>query len=35
MAPGRSDPHRLHPTARVVGTRVVYDQDEPEQQRLA
>lgn len=35
MARGRSDPHRLHPTARVVGTRVVYDQDEPEQQRLA
>jgi uncharacterized protein (DUF488 family) len=27
-------PHRIHPAARVVGTRLVYDVSEPEQQAL-
>jgi uncharacterized protein (DUF488 family) len=34
MEGGRRDPHRLHPAARVVGTRVVYDRPGPEQQGL-
>jgi uncharacterized protein (DUF488 family) len=33
--PGRSEPHRLHPVARLEGTTVIYDRREPEQQRLA
>jgi uncharacterized protein (DUF488 family) len=33
--PGRSEPYRPHPAARVEGTMVIYDRGEPEQQRLA
>jgi uncharacterized protein (DUF488 family) len=29
LGPGRSEPHRLHPAARLEGTRVVYDLAEP------
>jgi uncharacterized protein (DUF488 family) len=35
MAPGRGEPHRLHPAARLDGTAVIYDREQPEQQRLA
>ncbi len=35
MVEGRREPHRLHPTARPEGTRVIYDQENPEQQRMA
>jgi uncharacterized protein (DUF488 family) len=35
LAPGRSEPHRLHPAARLDGTAVIYDREQPEQQRLA
>jgi len=34
MEGGGLEPHRLHPAARVDGTRVVYDRPEPEQQGL-
>jgi uncharacterized protein (DUF488 family) len=30
----RTEPHRLHPAARLEGERVVYDRAEPEQQPL-
>jgi uncharacterized protein (DUF488 family) len=32
---GQGDTHRLHSAARLLGTRVIYDQEDPEQQRLA
>ena len=31
---GTRSPHRLHPSARLIGERIVYDVDEPEQQEL-
>ncbi len=34
MSGGTLEPHRVHPSARVVGNRVVYDVDRPEQQEL-
>ena len=34
MGPGRSEAHRLHPAARIVEGRVVYDVQGPEQERL-
>lgn len=30
LAPGQAEPHRLHPAARVEGTRIVYDRPLPE-----
>jgi uncharacterized protein (DUF488 family) len=35
MSTGAPQPHRIHPAARVVGTRLVYDVGDPEQQELA
>jgi len=35
MAEGQREPHRLHPAARLEGVRVLYDRQEPDQQRLA
>jgi uncharacterized protein (DUF488 family) len=35
MDRGREEPHRLHPAARVLGERLVYDVEGPEQQTLA
>lgn len=35
MSGGARVPHRIHPSARIVGTRVVYDVDQPEQQGLS
>jgi uncharacterized protein (DUF488 family) len=35
MAEGKREPHRLHPAARLDGTRVIYDRLESGQQRLA
>jgi uncharacterized protein (DUF488 family) len=34
LAEGRTEPHRLHPAARLKGERVVYDRVEPEQTTL-
>jgi uncharacterized protein (DUF488 family) len=34
MGPGRSEPHRMHPAARIVDGRVLYDVEGPEQERL-
>jgi uncharacterized protein (DUF488 family) len=34
LMPGRAEPHRLHPVARLEVERVVYDRAEPEQPTL-
>jgi len=34
MSGGRRQPHPLHPNARVVGTRLIYDVESPEQTRF-
>jgi uncharacterized protein (DUF488 family) len=34
IAPGKQEPHRLHPAARVAGTRLIYDVSGPEQPAL-
>src|SRR6266540_5559271 len=34
MGPGRSEPHRMHPAARIVDGQVLYDVEGPEQERL-
>ena len=35
MSDARQQPHRLHPSARLEGTRVIYDREAGDQQRLA
>jgi len=35
IGPGKQEEHRLHPVARVEGSRVVYDREAPEQLGLA
>lgn len=34
MTGGREEPHRMHPAARLEGSRLIYDLLDPEQQRL-
>jgi len=34
MGRGRSEPHRMHPAARIVDGQVLYDVEGPEQERL-